>query len=347
MAKAKSAIARPYMWPVWLLALGTTAKSFRDNPVIGSRLLNRFGLHVVRLLLARLVTGLRQLLLTPLAPKSVRRALARDGFAVVEDFLSADEIATIRAEVGGHQGEVRQMLQGDTATQRILLDTEGLSGKPSLASLTHRRSFLGPLGYAAATLTPPLLYIQRIRNGHQAGRADPQKNMHSDTFHPTMKAWLFLEDVTPEMGPFTYVRGSHRLTWKRLKWEYQRSLTAARQPDGYSEKGSLRADADDLRTLGLPAPEGLTAKAGTLVIANTNGFHGRGQAEPGCSRLEVWAYARPNPFNPLPGLPFHWVGSLQQAVLRAFWRRRDRIAEVKNSRASWHVIPAAEMTDFD
>jgi hypothetical protein len=34
--------------PVWIAALATEARSFAGNPIIGSRLLNRWGLHAGR-----------------------------------------------------------------------------------------------------------------------------------------------------------------------------------------------------------------------------------------------------------------------------------------------------------
>lgn len=336
-----------YMWPVWIIALATPGKSFVGNPVIGSRLLNTLGLHILRVLIARLVTWFRWLLLTPIANRKTRQSLHRDGYVVLSDFLSPTQVAAIRAEIKAHRGETRQMLQGNTATQRILLDSVALTNKRHLAALCQSKRFLRPLKYASAKLSPPLLYVQRIRNGIREAGADPQKTMHADTFHPTMKAWLFLEDVTPEKGPFTYVKGSHKLTLARLRWEYTRSRSAARNHDGYSEKGSFRASADDLNAMNLPEPAGVCVKAGTLVIANTNGFHGRGQAEENQSRLEVWAYARPSPFNPLPGLPFGFIGAVQSAILKAFWRRKDRSAAARNSRASWHLIDSREMTDFE
>ena len=336
-----------YMAPVWIVALGTSAKSFVGNPVIGSRLLNSLGLHTIRVLLARAITWFRWLVLSPLVPRDLRRAIHADGFAIMPNFVDEDEIKALRSEIKLHQDETRQMVQGNTATQRILLDNASLANKPHLSTLCGDKRFLRPLKYASAKLSPPLLYVQRIRNGFREAGTDPQKTMHADTFHPTMKAWLFLEDVTPEKGPFTYVKGSHKLTPARLKWEYQRSRAAARNPDGYSEKGSFRASPDDLKAMHLPDPSGACVKAGTLVIANTNGFHGRGQSADNQSRLEIWAYSRPSPFNPLPGLPFNFIGEIQSAILKAYWRRKDRIAKARNSRASWHLIEPSEMTDFD
>jgi hypothetical protein len=335
------------MLPIHLVSLLTSAKSFRDNPVIGSFTLNSAGLHILRLLVARLLTSWRWMLLAGLMPKAERKSFHKDGFVIVPDFLPAADISAIRGEIAAHTGDVRQMTQGNTATQRILLDIDNLNGKPALKRICHHTGFINRLRYCAAKLTPPLLYVQRIRNGFRDAAIDPQKTMHADTFHPTMKAWLFLEDVTPEKGPFTYVRGSNRLTWHRIVWEYRRSRTAAQNPDGYSEKGSFRASPEDLKAMQLENPSGICVSAGTLVIANTNGFHGRGTADDGQSRLEIWAYSRPSPFNPLPGLPFNWLATLQNTILQRYWQHKDRKAARRNSRPSWHLIPANKMTDLE
>lgn len=329
--------------PYWLLSPVTQAKSFRDNPVIGSRLLNRLGLHVARILLAHLTSAIRWIVLSPFMPKKFRQQYRQNGFVLVENFLNRNEVAAVRADICAYRGETRQLTQGDTATQRFLLDREALRKAPHLQQVANSGLLKSYLNYTGAKIAAPLLYVQRIRNGKQQGGADPQKNIHSDTFHPTMKAWLFLEDVTAAKGPFTYVAGSNRLTWKRLVWEYKRSVNAATMNDKYSEKGSMRAEPADLKAMGLPEPKGITAKAGTLVIANTNGFHGRGQAENGASRLELWAFSRHNPFNPLPGLALPFARALKNTAMKIFWRRADKKAAAKNSQASWHLIPAEDM----
>ncbi len=50
--------------PLWLFALFTGAKSFRDNPVIGNPLLNKLGLHVIRILMSHGVMNLRMWMLS-------------------------------------------------------------------------------------------------------------------------------------------------------------------------------------------------------------------------------------------------------------------------------------------
>ena len=69
----------------WLLApwhvaaLATGAKSFRDNPVIGSSTLNRAGLHVARVRLAHRMAEWRRQRLSALVCEEDRAAFERDG----------------------------------------------------------------------------------------------------------------------------------------------------------------------------------------------------------------------------------------------------------------------------
>ena len=148
---------------------------------------------------------------------------------------------------------------------------------------------------------------------------------------------MFLEPVPLERGPFGYVPGSHRLTWARLRWEYRRSL-AWRDADRYSRKGSPRLDESDRRALGLPEPLPMVVPANTLVIADTFGFHARGAAPDGSSRLALYFDSRSNPFNPLPGLGGGWVDALQHRVLRWHRERQDRAAARRGGRSSWHLV---------
>ena len=46
--------------PLWVAQLATGAKSFVDNPILGSERLNRAGLHTLRVRLAHGMAGLRR-----------------------------------------------------------------------------------------------------------------------------------------------------------------------------------------------------------------------------------------------------------------------------------------------
>jgi hypothetical protein len=326
------------LMPVWTVQLFGTAKSFRDNPLIGSALLNRLGLHAGRLVAAHALNRLRLGLLSPLAEPAQRRQFRDQGYVVIPNYLPAGEFAALERQVRQARGEVRECIQGDTLTHRILLDDEALATMPALGHLFARPGFEALLKYCAARLKRPLYYVQSIKNGYVEGPPDPQKTLHSDTFHPTMKAWFFIDAVPLDGGPFTYVPGSHRLTRARLGWEYERSCRAGSLSDGYSEKGSMRATPEDLKALGLPDPVRLAVEPNTLVVADTHGFHCRGQARPRTSRLEIWAYSRTNPFNPLPGFGFRFVSRLECRLAKLYWRWQDDRAAKRNTISSWHLV---------
>jgi hypothetical protein len=332
------------MAPVWVLQVFGQAKSFRDNPVIGSPLLNCMGLHAARLVAAHALNRFRLFTLSPLVDAATRRTFARDGFVKVENFLPDEHFRALQDEVHGLKGEVRECIQGDTLTLRVLLDEEVLAKVPAVARLIELPAYERLLKYCGARLKRPLFYVQSIKNGFVAGGApDPQKVLHADTFHPTMKAWFFIDEVTPDKGPFTYVPGSHRLTWARLKWEYRRSIQGRHLKDGYSEKGSMRAEAADLVEMGLPAPVAIAARPNTLVVADTHGFHCRGAAKGRASRLEIWAYSRTNPFNPLPGLGLKVFSRIEHRIAHAWWRRQDERARRRNTVSSWHLVPSEKL----
>jgi len=146
----------------------------------------------------------------------------------------------------------------------------------------------------------PLVFVENLLRCTVPGNVpDVQSVPHRDTFHPTVKAWLFLDDVTAENGPFTYVPGSHRLTASRLRWEYARSQVARDLSDGHSEDGSFRATDAEIYELGCGEPLAFNVLANTLVIADTAGFHWRGSAHTISRQRAIWIQSRDNPFSPL------------------------------------------------
>ena len=330
--------------PIYALQLFTSAKSFRDNPVIGSTLLNRMGLHVIRLVIAAALTKFRYLCLAPLMDKAERKSFNQNGYLLIENFLPQEHFESLDSEVRGMQEvEVRQCVQGDTLTQRVLLNEEVLNAAPSCRKLLSSAEFLNRMKYTSARNNSPIFYVQNVKSNARDADADPQRHLHSDTFHATMKAWLFLDEVGDHNGPFTYVAGSHKLTWKRLKWEYHKSVEGSSQANSYGSRGSLRVADNELEAMGMPAPGLFKVPANTLVIADTHGFHRRGAASEKSNRLEIWAYSRTNPFNPLIGFNLQWYNKLSHKVIDKYLKRQDRIAAGKDMRASWHLIDSSEM----
>lgn len=322
-------LARWWRAPFWLLALGTGYKSFADNPVLGSRRLNRAGLHARRLKLAHAFAWSRRRRLAAKVPPQWREQFDRDGFVAIRDFLPADEFAALRDRLLNGQFETRAHQQGDTVTRRVAVGPALLEQVPELRPLLRRRDLKALLSYVASNRTAPLFYVQTVAAGVVDGPPDPQLQLHSDTFHPSLKAWLFLTDVADDERPLTYVAGSHRLTPERLAWEQARSI-GIREADRLSQRGSLRVEPDELPALNLPQPTRFTVPANTLVVIDTCGFHARGDADRPTVRVELWAYSRRSPFLPwtgldplsLPGIAERragWAASLLDFAERRGW----------------------------
>ena len=316
--------ARIALAPLWALQLFSGAKSFRSNGLIGSRTLNRLGLHVARKVAAHGMTAARRALLAPLVPAELRAQFARDGYVALPDFLPPDEFAALKTEaLALAAGEPRRIQEGDTKTELVLLDDAALASSPALRRLVRDKRFLGAANYIGSRLKHPFCQLQVLRRDLEANQSDPQKSLHSDTFHPTLKGWLFLDDVDEARGPFCYVPGSHRLTGKRLAWERRQSLTARRSPDEHISAGSFRAGPDDLKAMGLPEPVPVTVRANTLVLADTSGFHRRGEALDARPRSAIYVFMRTNPFNPVPGFRSDAIRKLELWAYKR-WSGRSR-----------------------
>jgi hypothetical protein len=316
-------VLRHALWPWWALQLATGAKSFVDNPLIGSRRLNEAGLHVARLKLAHAMARSRRRRLAKLIDPADRAAFDRDGFVIKSDFLPIDAFERLREQSRVYRGPAREMVQGDAITRRLALDPEALEAMPEARAFLDNAAFRGLVRYVGSYDSQPFCYIQTILARRFPGQRDPQLNLHADTFHPTVKAWFFLEDVALDDGPFTYVPGSHRLTPERIAWERRRSIDA-RDAERLTARGSFRVEAEELASLGLPEPQRFAVPANTLVVADTFGFHARGLAEHASTRVEIWAYGRRNPYLPWVGFDPLSVRGITERRIGWRWQLRDR-----------------------
>ena len=144
----------------------------------------------------------------------------------------------------------------------VVLRTTGLLNSSSAYNLFYNNTF-----------------VQKILN--RPNDNDIQKVFHSDIFFPAVKFWYFPSEVTHE-GAFQYVPNSVDLTNEKiLDWHYNQSSKASLggeyeswRGDGHKE-GSFRISMEEIRYLGLHR-QTMKVKSNTLIIANVNGFHRRG-----------------------------------------------------------------------
>jgi hypothetical protein len=321
------------------------AKSFRANRVIGSPALNRRDLHLRRVRLAERMTDARRSRLAHLADPGDRAAFARDGFVLRRDALPAEVFAALLAEVEGRPLPAREMRQGAAVTRFIELPPALLDVTPTLAAVVRGPLLQGLMRYVAGTDADPIVYLHAVLTEPDRGAPDPQTHFHSDTFHATAKAWLFLRDVAEADGPFLYVPGSHRMTPGRLTWEREQSLTAATAADPHHAAGSFRASAVEIAAMGYGAPVSFAVPANTLVVADTHGFHARGPSLRRSLRPAIYASLRRNPFLPWIGLDPMSLPGLKGRGASLFGRLLDLEARLTGRPPSQPRVGAVAVDD--
>ena len=308
-----------------VFALLTTEKHFRHR-WIGDPALNRYGVHPMRMRAARWCANLRRAQVYSGQDPWVR-TLREDGVVALENFLPEATFAALREEAraalaasereapiqaneakgfGAKQEHAWgfDRFDGGTLNRYIIVRDPGM---PALREFTHDPRLSSFARMVVSCAQPArLIWIYAMIHGDEGCNPDIQKDLHRDTFFPSFKFWYFLEPVGPRDGPFVYVRGSHRLTPARMAWEQMRALAACRArmigrdaapaKDLDAMGGSFRIDESELAQLDLPPPSAFEVAANTLVMADTLGFHRRGDAAAGSRRLAVYGNRRPWPF---------------------------------------------------
>lgn len=329
---------RLYLVPIWLIELFSSAKSFQSNPILGNPLLNRLGLHVIRLLLSHTMMRLRMRVLMWGLSREDRQTYFRHGYLLKENYLPPSEHDILKEEISLFSGEARESIQGNAIVERTVLAPHTLFHTPGLRGLLSSTGFKRLCRFTSGHVRPPLFYLEIIKNNALDHGVDPQKSFHADTFHPTMKCWYFPGQVEARHAPFTYIPGSHRLTWKRLKWEYLQSINATSLKNTLSQRGSFRFSDEDRESLGFSKPISFTVKPNSLLFANTFGVHRRGDNEGKTTRTTIWGDSRTNPFLPFPGITSDWINELQYTLLNRFRENVDRQAAKAGRLSPWRRV---------
>ena len=123
---------------------------------------------------------------------------------------------------------------------------------------------------------------------------DTQKNYHYDTFYSTFKAWLYIDDVELNDGPFYYIKNSHKISFKRLilEWIFSIRRSFNKNFDDSFRYGNSLKNQKKLNDIA----EKFIDKKNTFIMANTHGLHRRGDSNVNTVRNTIHFYSRENPF---------------------------------------------------
>jgi hypothetical protein len=267
------------------------------------------------------------------------------GYFLRRNALPAEQFAALKREILQNRLPACEMRQGGTVTRRIGLDDLWLARMPATRRFVKDLTVRTLIHYAASYTGEPTFAVQTILADPSGEEADPQTVLHSDTFHPTAKAWLFLDDVREHDGPFAYVPGSHRLTPNRLAWEREQSLSAARSSDRMHSEGSFRATEADLATMDLPPPLTMKVPANTLIVADTSGFHRRTPSPRPTRRVELYATLRRAPFMPWTGGHLAAIPPFAGRFARLEMALQEGLERLGVARSPWRPVGASGAYD--
>src|SRR3546814_2650553 len=108
-----------FLLPFCFLQLFTGAKSFRDNGLLRSKRLNRFGLHSGRARISHELAWWRRRRLAKSISSDDRAQFDGQGYIQVENFLPPDDFLRLRDKIFAHEAPARDMVQGNTVTRRL------------------------------------------------------------------------------------------------------------------------------------------------------------------------------------------------------------------------------------
>lgn len=249
----------------------------------GGVIANTLGWHIMRTLYRNLGRT---------KPKKVRKELQqyldtmeKDGILIIPDFFPKDQFDAIRKEfdevyngwspfdykpeeLTNRQKNFPEYFQNiaekitspkTPAFKKYFVENEII--KELSEAIVNRKSRLDPYYH--------FWYLQRrTLDNERASYLHTAAYPHADVPYPTVKVFLYLNDVDETNAAYIYAKGSHKLSLKRIWFEYKLSVRYAKTKD------DVVTD-EDIAKLGY-YPESICGKANTLFISNNMGYHNRG-----------------------------------------------------------------------
>src|SRR3954447_2849000 len=208
-----------------------------------------------------------------------RRALDEDGFFVVPDVFTPEEVAEMRAEWDRLRG-----IEGELGGHEVHIEP----GAPRLSNLFNKSGAFDRCLACGPTMAAAHYLLGEIRvyslNGRDPLKGQGQQPLHSDVPRVHAADWrvvnsmVLLDDMTPDNGPTRVVPGSHR--WVPIN-----------VPDvNMAEVTEIKVTPEDRAimpkdpTAPHPKEVRVTGRAGSVAVINGHIWHGGTRNESGARR---------------------------------------------------------------
>lgn len=222
---------------------------FNTERLILQSPLNKLGLQPLRCLLSYRMNEARQNIRIHKYDEKLLRDFQKNGCLILDDIFSEKDVVGKTLRINDRFRSIAQMTLGDDFV-------------PEYDMLT-------------------------VQDMPAFREKDPQCDSHFDTFHPTCKIWVYMDDVTIDHAPLHYSQGTHKYDKTKLSFMYDLSckLTAIKE-------GDFR---DFTRQFNEPIP--ILGHRFTTIFVDVTGFHKRGNGKRGLIRKSARGNLnRKNPF---------------------------------------------------
>ncbi len=213
--------------------------------------------------------------------EDVLAGLRRDGVFVQADAVPKELLRALREEFEQFSVEkaeaVTHFPHKPGKGFRIALDDPGVRTRYRRTSAIASLFCRDDLAKLVSAYLPGARFCEAVI-GTAEFRPMPLTDMHFDT-HRSLKFMLYLDDTSEENGAFCYVPGSHRKNSAFRRRFMQLGGVPELIPNALPDVHRKRAVTID-------------GKAGTLIAFDTDGIHGGGVLQPGCSRRVIRAQSK-------------------------------------------------------
>jgi len=227
-------------------------------------------------------------------------SLKNDGIAVWPDFFSPEEWGIIKKEFEAAKKGIEPQAYYSKQNPGIKLANVQVPEKSETYKLITSNTILNDCaGYIVnrniKKYLPVLTYMIIERDAKMDFDDDLENILHSDTFYPTAKAFVYLSEVNSTNGPYVYAKGSQKFSFRRALHEYNMSIRVAQLEKGKISaipQDALTNRADRLRNIVTESQKKalgieetyFPGKENTVIMSNNRGFHRRGEFSKGTTR---------------------------------------------------------------
>ena len=270
---------------------------FSGEKCLDNKILNIFGVQSFRYLLSKFLYVLKFFIIG----KKTFIKIFNQGFDFETNFLNKDEFEKIRSEYykAINDQKYSKIITQENRDESIEMTSVQINENlkldyPYLYNLKHNAKIKDFFSKCEQKENINIyISLERIKTINDLN-VDNQKKYHFDTFYSTFKAWLYIDDVNLDDGPFYYVKNSHRLSIKRffVEWLFSIIYSFNKNIDGSFRYGNSLKNQKKLNEVA----HKFAYKKNTFIMANTHGLHRRGDSKVNSTRDCIFFYSRENPF---------------------------------------------------